>query len=112
MHTHADDTFDNCVTLIFDLRVEQLSNTVCRPSLVLIAQVIFLLENELRDRPTDTESQMHLINQTMSLLQPARVNIICIRRSSPMNKQAQKCVKCKNAKCTLVALLQYNNIPN
>jgi len=49
MHIQACDEFDNRVTLTFDLLTsgsmhgERLSCTVRVPSLVLIAQVVFLL---------------------------------------------------------------------
>ena len=48
LQTHASSSFDNCVTLTFDLltsgsmHVERLP---CLPSLVLIAQRVFLLEH-------------------------------------------------------------------
>ena len=51
MHTHAGSTLHNPVTLTFDLftswsmRAEYLPWSSCIPSLVLIAQAIFLLEH-------------------------------------------------------------------
>ena len=59
MHTHAFSTLNNPVTLIFDLltsgslHAELLPYSVCVPSLVLIAQVVFVLERGHTHRQTD-----------------------------------------------------------
>jgi len=56
VHTHTGIALDNCVTLTFDLLIswpmhaKLLPCTVCLPSLVLIARVVFLSEC----RHTDT----------------------------------------------------------
>ena len=58
-HTHAGSTFDNCImTLTFDFRVSPCWATatqcICLPSLLLIAQAIFLLERGHSHWVTDT----------------------------------------------------------
>jgi len=58
MHSHNSSIFNNHVTLTFELLIsgsvhaEWLSRTVCQPSLMLIARVIFLLK-------LDTDRQTH-----------------------------------------------------
>ena len=67
MHTHAGSAFDNCVTLTFALRVNACRGPavhdvlICRLSLVLIAQVVFILEREHTQTYRHTKSQMLLI---------------------------------------------------
>jgi len=61
-HTNAGSTFDNRVTLTFDLLIsrsvhaERLLCTVSLPSLVLIARAVFFLERGHSDRQTDAQS--------------------------------------------------------
>jgi len=68
MYTHTGSTFDNHVTLTFDLLIsgsrhaKQLPCTVCLPVLVLIAQVVFLL------KCGHSESQISLITLPTYLL--------------------------------------------
>jgi len=68
LQTLAGSAFDNCVTFTFDLltlgslHAVQLPCTVCLPSLLLIAQAIFLLYCGHTDRVTDaTDNPTHAL---------------------------------------------------
>jgi len=65
MHTHAGSASDNLVILTFNLltsgsmHAEQLPHAVCLLSLVLIAQIVFVLEHGHSDLPSLTEVGLH-----------------------------------------------------
>jgi len=96
MHTHTSSTFDNCVTLTFDFLIsrsmhatEQLPWAVCLPSLVLIAQAVFLLEHGRTDPQTDRHRQTHTQSQvqlvTLPIHQLLLAWVITVQPICPMN---------------------------